>query len=106
MSYKARKIEVDARVADLLEARAAARGLTVSDLVADLACIEDALPDELVTQRALGEGPWSTESLAEDARRLAEYRRAREGVPWGEVKAWMESWGKPDELPAPKSRKL
>jgi hypothetical protein len=27
-------------------------------------------------------------------------------VPWDEVKAWMESWGKPNELPMPKPRKV
>ena len=43
---------------------------------------------------------------AEDARRLAEFQRTREGIPWEEVKAWMQSWGKPDELPPPKPRKL
>ena len=106
MNIKVRKIEVDAQVADLLEARAAARGMTVSDLLADLACVDEALPRELATQRSHGEGPWSTQALAENSQRLAEYKRAREGVPWNEVKAWMDSWGKPDELPAPKSRKL
>ena len=28
------------------------------------------------------------------------------GMPWGEVKAWMESWGTAKELPAPKAREL
>jgi hypothetical protein len=28
------------------------------------------------------------------------------GVPWDEVQAWMQSWGKPNELPMPKSRKV
>jgi len=106
MTVKARKIEVDAQTADLLEARAAARGITLSQLLADLASNEDALPAELATMRAKGEGPWSAEALAEDARRLAEFERTREGVPWDEVKAWMESWGTPNELLAPKPRKL
>ena len=26
---------------------------------------------------------------------------AGKGVPHGRVKAWLESWGKPDELPCP-----
>lgn len=47
-----------------------------------------------------------TEVLNEDARRLAEFERTRLGVPWDEVKAWMQSWGTTDELPAPKPRKL
>jgi hypothetical protein len=106
MDDKARKIEVDAHTADVLEARAAARGMSVSDLVADLAFAEDVLPPELEGMREEGRGPWAPEILAEDARRLAEFKRTREGVPWDDVKAWMESWGKPNELPPPKPRKL
>jgi hypothetical protein len=56
--------------------------------------------------RAKGEGPWSPEALEEDERRLAEFERTRMGVPWDEVKVWMQSWGKPNELPMPKPRKL
>lgn len=53
-----------------------------------------------------GEGPWSPEALAKDHRVLAEFERIREGVPFDEVKAWMNSWGGPNELPTPKLRKL
>jgi hypothetical protein len=56
--------------------------------------------------RSDGEGPWSPEVLAEDRRRLAEFERTREGVPWEDVKAWMLSWGTANELPPPKPRKL
>ncbi len=48
------------------------------------------------------EGP----DVAEDLRRLREFERTRMGVPGDEVKAWLESWGTPNELPAPKPRKL
>ncbi len=106
MSVKVRTIEVDAETADLLEARAAARGVSVSELIADLAGNEDVLPADLAALRATGEGPWSPDALAEDARRLAEFERTREGVPWDEVKAWMETWGTPHELRPPKPRKL
>jgi hypothetical protein len=106
MNIKSRKIEVDAGTADVLEARAAARGVSVAELLADLASNEEVLPADMAALRAKGEGPWSAEALAEDARRLAEFERTREGVPWAEVKAWMQSWGTPDELPPPKPRKL
>ena len=106
MNIKLRKIEVDAQTAELLEARAASRGVSVSELLADLARSEVALPPDLASMRARSEGPWSAEALAEDARRLAEFERTREGVPWHEVRAWLQSWGKPNELPAPKPRKL
>jgi hypothetical protein len=90
----------------VLEARAKARGLSVSELLADLAWADQTLPPELEAMRDAGEGPWSPEALAEDARRIAEFERTREGVPWKDVKAWMQSWGTPNELPPPKPRKL
>jgi hypothetical protein len=106
MNVKVRKIEVDVETADLLEARATALGMSVADLLADFACNESVLPPDLAAMRAKGVGPWSPEAFEEDARRLAEFERTRMGVPWNEVKAWMESWGKSNELPRPKSRKL
>jgi hypothetical protein len=106
MNVKVRKIEVDVETADLLEARAAALGITVSGLLAEIAGNENVLPADLADMRAKAEGPWSAEALAEDARRLAEFERTRIGVPWDEIKTWMESWGKPNELPRPKPRKL
>jgi hypothetical protein len=106
MSIKVRKIEVDVETADLLEARAHARGISVAELLADIACNDDVLPADLAEKRAKSEGPWSADVLEEDARRLAEFERARVGVPWHEVKAWMESWGTRNESPTPKPRKL
>ena len=106
MNVKVRNIEVDVETADLLEARAAALGISVPALVAELAGNEPILPTDLAQMRAKGEGPWSAKSLAEDERRLAEFERTRMGVPWDEVKAWLDSWGSPNALPAPKPRRL
>ena len=106
MSTKVRRIEVEAEIGDLLEARAAARRMSLSALLADIACNEAILPPDLARMRAKGEGPWSREVLEEDARHLAEFERTRLGVPWAEVRAWMQSWGAPNELPVPKPRKL
>ena len=50
--------------------------------------------------------PSSPEIIAEDVRRLADFDRTRMGVPWDEIKTWMESWRSPHELPPPKPRKL
>jgi hypothetical protein len=106
MNVKVRTIEVEAKTADLLEARAAARGLSVSQLLADLAAGEDVLSPDLEAMRESGTGPWAPEVLAEDARRLAEFERTRQAVPWGEIEIWMKSWGTGNELPPPKPRKL
>ncbi len=100
------RIEVDEARALVLEARAAARGMTVAQLVADLAGAEEALPADVQALREAGEGSWAPDVLADDARRLADFRRTREAVPWAEVKAWMESWGTPGEPPVPSPRKL
>lgn len=106
MTTRVRQIDVDAETADALEARAASRGMTVTELLADLVGMQSDLPDDLEAMRAAGRGPWAPEVLAEDARRLAEYKRTGEGVPWEEVRAWMQSWGTDHELPRPKPRKL
>src|SRR5215471_8238182 len=106
MNVKPRTIEVDGQTADLLEARATARGISVSELLADMASNEEALPADLAQMRARGEGPWSAESLEEDARRLAEFEQTRMGIPWEEIKLWMESWGTANELSPPKPRKV
>jgi hypothetical protein len=106
MHVKLRQIEVDADTAEALEAQAAARGITVQELLAELAGASPDLPDDLEALRASGRGPWAPEILAEDARRLAEFNRTGEGVPWDEVRVWMQSWGKSHELPRPKPRKL
>jgi predicted transcriptional regulator len=106
MSSKIETIEVDAETAATLKARAKARGVSVSSLLAEIVGADVAWPADLDALRKKGRGPWSPEILAEDARRLAEFERAGEGVPWDEVKVWIESWGTPDELPPPKPRKL
>ncbi len=100
------RIEIDAETAELLNERAAARGISVSDLIADLAGGDALLSPDLETMRAAGEGPWSDVSLAEEVSRLAEFHRTGEAVPWEEAKAWIESWGTLNERPQPKPRKI
>lgn len=100
------KIEIDAQTAELLEARAAARGMSLADWLADVAGDENALSADMQAQRAAADGPWAPDILAEDARRLAEFHRTRIAAPWDGVKAWMQSWGTPHELPPPTLLKL
>jgi hypothetical protein len=101
-----RTIEVDAQTADLLEKQAAMLGMSVSDLLAELAHDGLILPSDLAEMHAKGRGPWCAEALEEDARCLAEFEQNRMAIPREEVKAWMGRWGRPDELPRPKPRKL
>jgi hypothetical protein len=96
MTANIRKIEVDAETAVRLEARASARGITVA---------------ELLSERAIGgpesaDDPWSPAAFQEDARRLEEFDRTRMGVPWDEIRCWIETWGTDAELPPPTPRKL
>src|ERR1700730_15043888 len=104
MSTKLRSIQVDEHTADVLEARALARGLSVAELIADLALSNEGLPPDLQGMRVEGTGPWSAAILTEDARRIDEFRRTRQSVSWDEVKAWMQTWGTANEHPPPKPR--
>jgi hypothetical protein len=55
MTVNLRKIEVDTETADLLEARAAALGISVAALLAEIAANEIILPPDLTEMRAKGE---------------------------------------------------
>lgn len=96
MTAKVRKIEVDVETAERLEARASARGVSVAQLLSEIAFSEAASADD----------PWSPGAFQEDARRLEEFERTRMGVPWDEIRAWMETWGTDAERPPPTPRKL
>jgi predicted transcriptional regulator len=106
MTARARTIKLDSDTADRLEAWARERGLTVAELLAELAGGQSAPLPEWDSMRNAGRGPWAPEVMAEDARRLASYERTGEGVPWAEVESWIHSWGTTKELPPPKPRKL
>jgi hypothetical protein len=105
---KLRKLEVEVaeEVAERLEASAQQRGMTLSELFADIAGANDVWPTHLEKMREEGRGPWSPEGLAEDAARWEEYQRTGEGVPLEDVEAWANSLGTANELPFPQPRKL
>jgi hypothetical protein len=96
MTAKVRKIEVDVETAERLEARASARGVTVAELLSELAFGETVSTDS----------PWSPAAFQQDARRLDEFERTRIGVPWDEIRSWMETWGTDAERPPPTPHKL
>lgn len=106
MNKKLRSIEVDVKTAKRLDAMAEELGLSVAELVAELAGEAAALPKSFEKMRKTGRGPWAPSVLAEDARRAEAFERTGKGVPWNEVRDWMRSWGTAQELPMPKPRKL
>ena len=83
MSIKVRKIEVDAETASMLEARAAERGLSVSELLAEMTALQER-PAAL-----------SSEEIAELDRRWAAVKAGEPTVPHEEVVRWLQTWGTP-----------
>ena len=106
MTARTRTIQLDPETVERLEVWAEERGLSVAELLAELTRTERAPQQDWESMRGKGRGPWSPEVLAEDARRVAAFERAGEGVPWAEIESWMHSWGTSGELPPPKPRKL
>ena len=87
MDIKVRKIEVDAETADLLEARAAERGLSVSDLIAEMTAIHGAAA---VSPR---------EEIADLDRHWKAIKSGEATVPHEKVARWLLTWGTPSYRP-------
>jgi predicted transcriptional regulator len=79
---KTETIEVDGATAAALKQRAAARGVTVAELVAELVPLS--IDDE---------------AIAELDRRWTAIERGQATVPHAEVERWLRSWGSPDFRP-------
>jgi predicted transcriptional regulator len=79
MGAKTKSIEVDGATAAALNERAAERGVSVAELVAELVPL--AINDE---------------AIAELDRRWAAIERGQPTVPHAEVERWLRSWGTPD----------
>lgn len=75
------KIEVDPRTADVLQARAAELGLTISELVAELATLE--------TEST----PAAPDDIAELDRRWKKVETGDPTVPQDQVVRWLRTWG-------------
>jgi predicted transcriptional regulator len=89
MNVKVRTIEVDAAIADTLEARAGERGMTVGELVAELVAFVDS------------HAPVEDDEIAELDRRWAAIEAGEPTVPHAEVVRWLETWGTPAFKPWP-----
>lgn len=83
MAAKTETIEVDSATADRLKARAAERGVSVPQLVAEMAAQQGApvtLPPE---------------QLADLDRQWAAIKAGERTVPHDQVVRWLETWGTP-----------
>jgi predicted transcriptional regulator len=94
MNIVRRTLEIDAKTDARLRALASERGQDVAAVIAEAVALLDSVVD-------IG-----NPDIPEDRRRLEEFNRSREAVPLHEVKAWIESWGGKNELPAPKAQRL
>ena len=83
MNDETRTIEIDAAAAEVLEARAAARGVSVGEVVAELVAFDDGAvaPD--------------VDEIAELDRRWAAIQAGEATVPHEQVARWLETWGTP-----------
>ncbi|HUI97465.1 MAG TPA: hypothetical protein VLX44_17045 [Xanthobacteraceae bacterium] len=94
MNIVRRTLDIDAETDARLRALAAERGQNVAAVLAEAVALLDSVVDIA--------GP----DLAEDRRRLDEFKRTRQAVSLDEVKAWVASWGTAHELPRPQPRKI
>jgi len=89
-----RTLEIDADTDARLREMAKERGQDVAAVLAEAVALLDSVVDIA--------GP----DIAEDRRRYDEFKQTRLAVPLDDVKAWVASWGSPDELPRPQTRKV
>ena len=87
MVAKLRKIEIDAETADALEARAAERGVSVGELIADW--ISNLAAHANVPQAA------TADEIAELDRRWAKVAAGEATNAGIEVVRWLRTWGTP-----------
>lgn len=73
---------------------AAERGLEQEKVLAEAVALLDSL------------GNFAELDVAEDRRRLENFKRTREAIPLGEIVEWVKSWDTPNELPRPKPRRI
>ncbi|MDA9433227.1 hypothetical protein [Bradyrhizobium sp. CCBAU 51627] len=94
MNIVRRTLEIDADTDARLREMADERGQDVAAVLAEAVALLDSVVDIA--------GP----DIAEDRRRLDDFRKSRAAVPLDEVKDWVASWGSPKELPRPVARRI
>ncbi|MBV9701530.1 MAG: hypothetical protein JO163_02260 [Methylobacteriaceae bacterium] len=83
MTATKRTIEVDEATASVLESRAAERGMSVSDLLAEMTVFEGPRSD------------LSSNELAELDRQWEAIKSGERTIPHEEVAQWLQTWGTP-----------
>ncbi len=81
------KIEVDERTADVLQTRAAELGISVSELIAELATLDS---DPVVVE---------SDEIAELDRRWKKIDAGAPAIPHERVVRWLRTWGTPGFRP-------
>ncbi len=94
MNIIRRTLDIDADTDARLREMADERGQDVAAVLAEAVALLDSVVDIA--------GP----DLAEDRRRLDEFKTTRAAVPLAEVKDWVASWGSSTELPRPAARRI
>jgi len=94
MNLIRRTLDIDAVTDARLRELAAERGQDEAAVLAEAVALLDSVVD-------IG-----SPDIAEDRRRLDEFKHTREAIPLHEVKAWVESWGTDKELPRPKPQRI
>lgn len=84
MTAKTRTIEIDEATAQVLQERAAERGVSVSQIVSEYALADHAASDP------------DTALLAELDRRWQKIQNGEKTVSGNQVVGWLDSWGTPD----------
>jgi predicted transcriptional regulator len=94
MNTVRRTLELDSDTDARLQLLEAERGQDAARVVADAIAL-------LASTVEIGEL-----DIQEDLRRLHEFERTGQAIPGDDVKAWIESWGAPNELARPQARKV
>jgi predicted transcriptional regulator len=94
MNIIRRTLDIDVATDARLRELAAERGQDVAAVLAEAVALLDSVVDIVEP------------NIAEDRRRLDDFRRARQAVPLHQVKAWVESWGTDNELPRPLPQRI
>lgn len=94
MNIIRRTLDIDAETDARLREMANDHGQDVAAVLAEAVALLDSVVDIA--------GP----VIAEDHRRLDEFRKSGVAAPLDEVKDWVASWGSANELPRPVARRI